>query len=51
VNTSPWNDAILHFRVLVDYGNGRRKFAMLKAVCGPDDDHHPVITIMLPGEN
>jgi len=42
----------VHFQVLVDvHGDGRRDVVKLWALCGPGDDAHPVITIMLEGED
>ena len=43
-------DCILRFQWHVRNDNGKAKAVTLKAVCGPDDDLQPVITIMLPGE-
>jgi hypothetical protein len=42
----------VHFQVLVDVrGDGRRETISLWALCGPDDEARPVITIMLEGED
>ncbi len=43
-------DCILRFQLQVPNDNRHPKPVTLKAVCGPDDDLRPVITIMLPGE-
>lgn len=39
------------FEVLVRNDNVRPKKVTLKAVCGPDDDGEPCVTIMLPSED
>lgn len=51
IKASPRNDAVLQFRFYLRNDNWRAKLVTLKAICGPDEDHCPVITIMLPGED
>ena len=43
----------IRYKVIMDRNeNGHRlRYLTLKAVCGPGDDHEPVITIMLPHED
>lgn len=41
----------LHYQLYVKTGKGRPKLVTLKAVCGPDDDGSPCITIMTPEED
>ena len=45
----------LHFHIFVQRLTKKNKPKMtkqyVKAVCGPGDNHEPVITIMLPGED
>ena len=41
---------VIHYTILVSDGKAPRKVP-LKAVCGPGDDAHPVITIMAPDED
>lgn len=41
----------LEFHVLVAERQTRRRTVTLKAVCGPDDDGSPCITVMLPHED
>ena len=38
------------FRVAIT-GVGRQKWHQLKAVCGPNDDGEPCLTVMLPNED
>ncbi len=41
----------LHYQLYVKTGKGRPKLVTLKAVCGPDDDGSPCITVMTPEED
>ena len=41
----------LHFQLYVRNDNRRPKLVTLKAVCGPNDDASPCITVMLPEED
>ncbi len=42
----------VYFQVLVDtHGNGKHELIKLWALIGPGDDHRPVITITLKGED
>jgi hypothetical protein len=41
----------LHFQLYVRNNNRRTKLVSLKAVCGPNDDASPCITVMLPDED
>lgn len=41
----------LYFDVLVLNDDTAPKPVRLKSVCGPDDDHSPCITVMLPEED
>ena len=46
------NSDRVHFQVLVDFhGDGRHEMVKLWALCGPDDDARPSITIMVEGED
>lgn len=42
---------MLFFKLYVRNDNRRSQLIELKAVCGPDDEGLPCITIMLPGED
>ena len=41
----------LTFHVLFLQSNGRHESVTFKAVCGPDDQGEPVVTIMVPNED
>ena len=41
----------IQFDVLVQNDRVAPKLVRLKAVCGPDDDRSPCITVMMPGED
>jgi hypothetical protein len=45
----PTNEKTLYFKLVVQ--NKRKMVVTLKAVCGPDDDGKPCLTIMLPEED
>lgn len=45
------DEHLLHFDVLVQNDRVTPKLVRLKAVCGPDDDLAPCITVMLPEED
>jgi hypothetical protein len=45
------DESIRHFDVLVLNDNTTPKPVRLKAVCGPDDDLSPCLTVMLPEED
>ena len=46
------SDSAMHFELHVADGNGGPPpLVTLKAVCGPDDDGNPCITIMMPDED
>lgn len=44
---------VIYYKLIMDRNeNGKRiRYLMLKAICGPGDNHEPVITIMLPEED
>jgi hypothetical protein len=44
-------DPEILFHLLVKKRTGESETVMLKAVCGPDDDASPCVTIMLPDED
>jgi hypothetical protein len=41
----------LHYQFYVRNDNRRPKLVTLKAVCGPDDDASPCLTVMQPSED
>jgi hypothetical protein len=41
----------IHYQLSVRNDNRAPKLVTLKAVCGPDDDGSPCITVMLPDED
>lgn len=45
------DESVRHFDVLVLNDNTTPKPVRLKAVCGPDDDLSPCLTVMLPEED
>lgn len=47
---APLADA-LRFQLYVRNDNRRARLVTLKAVCGPDDDGSPCVTVMLPEED
>jgi hypothetical protein len=40
---------VIHYKLIMH--NGRHKYLVVKAVCGPGDNIEPVITISLPNED
>jgi len=45
------NSSLLYYTCLFQNENMKLDEVKLKALCGPGDNHEPVITIMLPGED
>lgn len=43
--------SIVQFSVLVKQSGGKMCVVSLKSICGPGDDHEPVVTVMLPDED
>lgn len=46
----PGSGETVYYRFLL-MERGIRGYREIKAVCGPGDDHHPVLTLMLPDED
>lgn len=51
IRRCPGNPTTVHFHLHVRNDPYRVKRHLLKAVCGPDDDSSPCITVMLPDED
>jgi len=45
------NSSLLHYVCLFQNDNQKLDEVKFKALCGPGDNHEPVITIMLPDED